>query len=68
LPRQKRIVQMNSLLVARSGERPSFQFKSDAPSLALIVVICALGILVSLCAATYGLDLTVSPPWDLKMS
>ena len=53
---------MNNLLIARPGERPFFQLKSDAPSLVLILIICALGILVSLGAAIYGLDLSASPP------
>jgi len=62
LPRQKGIIQMNNLLIARPGERPPFQLKSDAPSLVLILIICALGILVSLGAAIYGLELSASPP------
>jgi hypothetical protein len=62
LPRQKGMIQMNNLLVARPGKRPSFQFKSDASSLALIIILCALGITVSMCAAIYGLDLGASPP------
>jgi hypothetical protein len=53
---------MNNLLVARPGERPAFQLKPDASSLVSILVICALGILISLCAARYGLDLSASPP------
>jgi hypothetical protein len=62
LPRQKGVVQMNNLLVARPGERPAFQLTPDASSLVSILIICALGILVSLCAASYGLDLSASPP------
>jgi hypothetical protein len=54
LPRQKGVVQMNNPLVARPGERPSFQLKPDASSLVSILIICALGIMVSLCAASYG--------------
>ena len=53
---------MNNLLIARPGERPPFQLKTDAPSLVSILVICALGILASLGAASYGLDLSASPP------
>jgi len=62
LPRQKGVIQMNNLLVARPGERTVFQLKPDASSLVSILIICALGILVSLCAASYGLDLSASPP------
>ena len=51
---------MKNLLIARPGERPSFQLKPDASSLISIPIICALGILVSLCAAIYGLG--ASPP------
>ena len=60
LPRQKGVVRMKNLLIARPGERPSFQLKPDASSLISIPIICALGILVSLCAAIYGLG--ASPP------
>ena len=62
LPRQKGVLQMNNLLVARPGERPAFQLTPDACSFISILIICALGILVSLCAASYGLDLSASPP------
>jgi hypothetical protein len=62
LPRQKGVIQMNNLLVARPGERPAFQLTPDACSFISILIICALGILVSLCAASYGLDLSASPP------
>jgi hypothetical protein len=53
---------MNRLLVPRPDERPSFQTTSDASSLILIVTICCLGLLVSLGAAIYGLDLGASLP------
>jgi len=44
-------------LVTRPGKRSSFQIGSDTRSLIAIAVICCLGLLVSLCAAIYGLDL-----------
>jgi len=50
---------MTHLLIARPDERPSFQSYFD-PSLVLIVTICCLGLLVSLCAAIYGLDVSAS--------
>jgi hypothetical protein len=50
---------MTNLLIARPDERPLFQSYVD-PSLILIVTISCLGLLVSLCAAIYGLDLSVS--------
>ena len=46
---------MNHLLVARPGERTVFQLAPDASSLVSILIICALGILISLCAASHGL-------------
>ena len=60
---------MNRPMVPRPDERPSFQTTSDArqtgsdtPSLIVIATICCLGLLVSLCAAIYGLDLSTSWP------
>jgi len=50
---------MTHLLIARPDERPSFQTYFD-PSLILIATISCLGLLVSLCAAIYGLDLSAS--------
>lgn len=50
--------------VARPDKRPSFQGKFlDIPSLLLIVAICGLGLLVSLCAAIYGWDANPGLPW-----
>jgi hypothetical protein len=50
---------MNRRLVPRPDERPSFQ-SYFAPM--LIVTICCLGLLISLYAATYGVDLSASLP------
>jgi hypothetical protein len=50
---------MTHLLIARPDEWPSFQGYFD-PSLILIVTISCLGLLVSLCAAICGLDLSAS--------
>jgi zinc transporter ZupT len=51
-------------LVARPGKRPSVQDKSlNTASLTVIVAICSLGLLVSLCAAIYGWDLNPGLPW-----
>jgi hypothetical protein len=52
---------MTDLLIARPDERPSFQSYFD-PSLILIVTISCLGLLVSLCAAIHGLDLSAGLP------
>jgi len=57
---------MNRLLVPRPDGRPSFQTTSGAPAPILIAIICCLGLLVSLCATTYGLDLSaisLEDPW-----
>jgi hypothetical protein len=42
--------------------RSCFQTTFAVPSLISIVIICSLGLLVSLCAASYGLDLSAGLP------
>jgi hypothetical protein len=56
---------MNRRLVPPPEEPPSLQ-ATDASVPILIAIICGLGLLISLCAAIYGLDLSVSSveyPW-----
>jgi hypothetical protein len=52
---------MTHLVVPRPDERPSFQ-SYFAPSLIAVAAIGCLGLLVSLCAAIYGLDLSAGLP------
>ncbi len=57
---------MSGLSVPPPDERPSSKTTSGAPVPIWIVIICGLGLLVSLCAAIYGLDLSVNLleyPW-----
>jgi hypothetical protein len=57
---------MNRRLVPPPDERPSSKTASGAAALILIFIICGLGLLISLCAAIYGLDLSVNwleCPW-----
>lgn len=52
---------MTRLLVPRPDERPTFQ-SYFAPSLISVAAFGCLGLLVSLCAAIYGLDLSAGLP------
>jgi hypothetical protein len=51
---------MNHLLAPRPDEQPSFQIELHAYAPFLIAIICYLGLLLSLCAAIFGLDLGAS--------
>jgi hypothetical protein len=57
----KGVIWMTDLLIRRRDERPSFQ-SYFAPSLISVAAIGCLGLLVSLGAAIYGLDLSAGLP------